>query len=147
MPLIPAPGRQRQADLYKFKASLVHRASSSTARDTQRNLVLNAFPQQERIPQLAHSTLKRQLSIKEHSSSYRGSRFNSQHPLVGSQPLITPVSWDAMPSFGLCKKQACMWCTYKHSSKTPTHEIKSNLKLKEKDNGRPGKMTPRARQW
>ncbi|CAO2577223.1 hypothetical protein LEMLEM_LOCUS19 [Lemmus lemmus] len=30
MPLIPALGRQRQADLCEFKASLVYRASSRT---------------------------------------------------------------------------------------------------------------------
>ena len=41
MPLIPASGRQRQADLSEFKASLVNRASSRTARVvTQRNPVL-----------------------------------------------------------------------------------------------------------
>ena len=40
MPLIPALGRQRQVDLCEFKASLVYRASSRTARAvTQRNPV------------------------------------------------------------------------------------------------------------
>ena len=29
-PLIPALGRQRQADLYEFKASLIYRVSSRT---------------------------------------------------------------------------------------------------------------------
>ena len=38
-PLIPTLERQRQADLYEFKASLVYRESSRTAKDTQRNLV------------------------------------------------------------------------------------------------------------
>ena len=37
MPLIPALGRQSQADLYEFEASLIYRVSSKTARDTQRN--------------------------------------------------------------------------------------------------------------
>ena len=37
MPLIPTLGRQRQADLSVFKASLVYRVSSRTARATQRN--------------------------------------------------------------------------------------------------------------
>ena len=38
MPLIPALGRQRQADLCKFKASLVYRVSPRTAKAiTQRN--------------------------------------------------------------------------------------------------------------
>jgi hypothetical protein len=36
---IPAHRRQRQADLCEFKASLVYRVSSRTARGTQRNLV------------------------------------------------------------------------------------------------------------
>jgi hypothetical protein len=35
-PLIPAMGRQRQADLCEVQASLVHRACSRTARDTQK---------------------------------------------------------------------------------------------------------------
>lgn len=38
--MIPALGRQRQADLYQFKAGLVYRVSSRTARVTQRNTVL-----------------------------------------------------------------------------------------------------------
>ena len=37
--LIPALGRQRQAELHKFEASLVYRVSSRTVRTTQRNLV------------------------------------------------------------------------------------------------------------
>ena len=39
--LLTALGRQRQADLFKFEASLVYRASSRTARTTiiQRNSV------------------------------------------------------------------------------------------------------------
>ena len=37
MSLIPALGRQRQADLYKFKASPVYRVSSGTAKATQTN--------------------------------------------------------------------------------------------------------------
>jgi hypothetical protein len=36
MPLIPALGSQRQEDLWEFKASLVYRASSRTARATQK---------------------------------------------------------------------------------------------------------------
>ena len=40
MPLIPALRRQIQADLYEFKASLLYKASSRTARAvTQRNPV------------------------------------------------------------------------------------------------------------
>jgi hypothetical protein len=40
MPLIPALGRQSQAELYRFEASLVYRVSSRTARATQRSPVL-----------------------------------------------------------------------------------------------------------
>ena len=40
MPLIPASGKQKQVDLSEFKASLVYKASSRTARTvTQRNPV------------------------------------------------------------------------------------------------------------
>ena len=40
MPLIPALGRQRQMDLCEFKASLVYKVSSKTARTvSQRNPV------------------------------------------------------------------------------------------------------------
>ena len=38
-PSVPAPGRQRHADLDEFKVSLVYRSSSRTARDTQGNPV------------------------------------------------------------------------------------------------------------
>jgi hypothetical protein len=38
MPLIPAPGRQRQAD-FEFEASLVYKVSSRTARAIKRNPV------------------------------------------------------------------------------------------------------------
>jgi hypothetical protein len=40
MPLIPTFGRQRQADLSEFEASLVYRVSSRTSRATQRNSVI-----------------------------------------------------------------------------------------------------------
>jgi hypothetical protein len=39
IPLIPAFGRQRQADLREFEASLVYRVSSRKARATQRSPV------------------------------------------------------------------------------------------------------------
>jgi hypothetical protein len=40
-PLISALRRQRQADLYEFKVSLVYKVSSRTAKATQRNPVSN----------------------------------------------------------------------------------------------------------
>ena len=39
MPLIPALGRQRQVDLYEFKASLIYTVSSRSVRITQKNPV------------------------------------------------------------------------------------------------------------
>ena len=41
IPLIPALGRQRQANLCEFEASLVYKINSRTARATQRNPVSN----------------------------------------------------------------------------------------------------------
>ena len=40
MPLIPALGRQRQADVCEYEASLVYRASSRTIKATLRNPVM-----------------------------------------------------------------------------------------------------------
>jgi hypothetical protein len=40
MPLIPEFRRLRHVDLYKFKASLVYKASSKTAKTIHRNCVL-----------------------------------------------------------------------------------------------------------
>ena len=39
MPLVPAPGRQRQVNFCEFKASLIYRVSSRITKDTQRNPV------------------------------------------------------------------------------------------------------------
>jgi hypothetical protein len=39
MPFVPALGKQGQVDRYEFKAGLIYRASSRTARATQRNPV------------------------------------------------------------------------------------------------------------
>ena len=53
-PLIPTLRRQRQADLCKFKTSLVYRASSRTARAvTQRNPVLKKEKERKRKMALA----------------------------------------------------------------------------------------------
>jgi hypothetical protein len=53
MPLIPALGRQKQAELCEFEASLAYRASSRTAKATYRNPVLKKQKQiknQQRFP-------------------------------------------------------------------------------------------------
>ena len=46
MPSILAPRRQRQVDVCEFQASLVYRASSRTAKTTQRNPVSKNQKQQ-----------------------------------------------------------------------------------------------------
>jgi hypothetical protein len=43
-PLILTLERQRQEDLWEFKASLAYRLSSRTAKATQKNPVWNPFP-------------------------------------------------------------------------------------------------------
>ena len=50
MPLIPALGRQRQADLCEFEASLVYKVSFRIVRAvTQRNPVLKNQKQQQQL--------------------------------------------------------------------------------------------------
>jgi hypothetical protein len=54
MPLIPALGRQRQADFW-FEAGLVYR-SARTARAIQRNLVSNPLPPTHPAPEKKEKT-------------------------------------------------------------------------------------------
>lgn len=58
--------------------------------------------------------------------SCRRPRFGSQHPYGGSQPSLSPVPTDLMPSSGLHGHQAHTWCTHMHASKT---HIKGNEKI------------------
>jgi hypothetical protein len=48
MPLMPTLGRQRQVELCEFKASLVYRVSSRTAKATQRNPFLKNKTKQQK---------------------------------------------------------------------------------------------------
>ena len=48
--------------------------------------------------------------------------FDFQHPHSSSQPSVTPVPGDPMPSSELCGCQEHKWCTDKHVGKT--HRIK-----------------------
>jgi hypothetical protein len=42
------------------------------------------------------------------TGSPRGLRFNPQQPHGSSQPFLTPVPWDLVPSFGLLRtRQMC----------------------------------------
>lgn len=55
----------------------------------------------------------------------KGPRFSSRHPRGGSQPSITAVLGDPMPSSDLHKYRASIWYTDIHASKnTYTNEIK-----------------------
>ena len=58
--MIPALGRQRQKDLCEFKDRLVFRASSRTARTTQRNPVSKPFPHPQKIPRVNFKKKKSQ---------------------------------------------------------------------------------------
>jgi hypothetical protein len=49
MPLVPTLKRQRQVDLLEFKASLVYKTSSRTAKVIPRNLVLKNKTKQTNI--------------------------------------------------------------------------------------------------
>lgn len=53
-PIIPAPKRQRQANLCDIKASLVYRVSYRTSRATQRNPILKKLPAWLHIPVTNH---------------------------------------------------------------------------------------------
>ena len=60
MPLIPSLGRQRQANLCEFEASLVYRASSRVAKATQKNPVWCWGRRNKRKPFLCKLILKSQ---------------------------------------------------------------------------------------
>lgn len=51
--------------------------------------------------------------------SFRRPKFSSQHAHGGSQPPVTPVSGDPMPSSGLLRPQTCIWYTYRYAFKHP----------------------------
>jgi hypothetical protein len=69
-PLIPVLGRQRQLDLYEFKANLVYRASSRTARAIQRNIVSKNKTKQNKTKQMDHIASK--LKVKKSETSANG---------------------------------------------------------------------------
>ena len=58
-------------------------------------------------------------AVKNTDCSFRGPGFNSQHPHDSSQPSITPVPRDLMPSCGL--PQHCTHMAHRHANKTPIH--------------------------
>lgn len=47
--------------------------------------------------------------VKSTGCSYRGLGFNSQHPFSGSQPPVSPVPEDLMPSSALHRDQVHTW--------------------------------------
>lgn len=54
MTLMAALGRLRQADPYEFKARLVYRSNSRTARVTQRNAVSKQNKRNKILPSIVH---------------------------------------------------------------------------------------------
>ena len=59
-------------------------------------------------------------AVKSILCSYRELRFNSQHPHSCSQPSVTLIPGDLMPSSVLQEYQVCTWYTYTHIGKTNT---------------------------
>lgn len=68
--------------------------------------------------------------MKSTCCSGRGLGFGSQNSHGSSQPSITLIRGDPVPSSDLYRHQACTWCTFIHEGKC-THKIKINL---EKEN-------------
>jgi hypothetical protein len=63
--LIPALRRQRQADICEFKASLLYKASSSTGKATQRNLVLKKIEREKRREEKRREEKRREEKRRE----------------------------------------------------------------------------------
>lgn len=60
------------------------------------------------------------LAVNNISRSSRELKFNFQHPNGSSQPCVTPVLKDPIPSSALLRHQACMCRTDIHTGKTTT---------------------------
>ena len=104
MPLIPTLGRQRQRqeNLYVFKASLVYRANSRKAKTASQRNRLNTLPSPPQksifhngISGLTHIVKEKLLGgwrdgseVKSTDCSSRGPEFNSQQPHGGLQPSV-----------------------------------------------------------
>lgn len=81
------------------------------------------------LPELHSTTLSQKTmtalesgSVVKHTSlSSRGAGFNPQYPQSGSQPSETPDPGNLSLSYEVFGPQACMWHTYIHTGKTPTH--------------------------
>lgn len=66
-------------------------------------------------------------TVKSTCCSFRVPVFISQHPHGASQPSVTPVSGDPIPSSDFHRHQACVWHIYIHGSRT-SHIKKVNDK-------------------
>ena len=66
--------------------------------------------------------------------SSRGPRFDSQHPHDGSQPSVTLVPGDLMPSSGI-QGTTCTWYPEIHKGKTTTRKIINNAKHTQQERG------------
>jgi hypothetical protein len=84
MPLIPAHGRQRQANLCEFQASLVCRARSSTASVTHRNSASKKKRERKERESTNCFEPLRHLPSPTLLLLYQGSRSPNPYPSLGS---------------------------------------------------------------
>lgn len=85
------------------------------------------LPLQLRAQLVARSTCPttggwRDCSASKSTGWFRGPEFNSQHAQDGSEPSVTPVSEDPVPSSDFQGHQACTWLQTK--CRPDTHKIK-----------------------
>ena len=80
-PLVPALGRQKQEDLCGFKTSLAYRASSRTARATQRNSVFKKTKQNKTGHKMNTSESENRATFHISSSSREMESEPSDQPL------------------------------------------------------------------
>jgi hypothetical protein len=104
MLVIPALRRQRQVDLCKFKASLVYRVSSRTARATQKNPVSTNTKQNKTKQQQQQQTYHKTL---EGTTVVRGYTLVIPAPGSGSRR-IGNQEFKSSLSYIMSSKSACL---------------------------------------
>ena len=100
MPLIQHSGKQRQADLCKFKTSLVYRMSSRTAKDTQRNSIkqTNKQTKTKKNNQATKKINKRKQRNKNFCLNERATT-HSDTPVTVSE--VLPTNMDMLSIFNI----------------------------------------------
>ena len=69
--------------------------------------------------------------VKSSGGSFRGPRFDSQHPHGSSQPYVRSVSVTPASSFGLTGHQANAWYTCKHTQVYTHTQSKTFISIKQ----------------